>query len=311
MDIKLIRLFGSVIGLLVVASAIGFYITRKWRQPERAAFVENYVARINAWWVMVFLFMLAVLSGRIGAVCFFGVTSFLAFREFITLTPTRRSDHRTLFWAFFVIIPVQYFLVAIEWYGLFTLLIPVYGFILIPVRSVLAGDTERFLERVAKIQWGLMLCVYAVSHAPMLLSLEIPGDAGGPARLLFFFVLVVELSDVFQFAFGVTCGKNRIVPAVSPNKTVEGFIGGILTATAVGAGLWWITPFSIREAAAISFVLALVGFAGDVVVSAIKRDWGVKDSGTLLPGHGGILDRIDSLCFATPVFFHIVRYFYT
>jgi phosphatidate cytidylyltransferase len=174
----------------------------------------------------------------------------------------------------------------------------------------MAGDTENFLARTATIQWGLMLAVYCVSHAPALQMLEIPGYTGQGAELLLYLVLVVELSDVLQYVCK-TLGRRHIAPTVSPNKTWEGTLGGIGSATLVGAGLWWLTPFTPWAAAGIALVACLAGFAGGLCMSAIKRDRGVKDFGTLIEGHGGVMDRIDSLCFAAPLFFHLVRYYYT
>jgi phosphatidate cytidylyltransferase len=238
------------------------------------------------------------------------MTSFLALREFITLTPTRRGDHRALFWIFFVFTPLQYLLLWWDWYGLFVILIPVYAFLFIPVRAAISGDCERFLERAAKIQWALMICVYCLSHAPALLRLKIPQYAGENAKLLFFFVLVVQISDVLQYVWGKTLGKRKIAPNVSPNKTWAGFVGGVGSATAIGAAMWWITPFTDAEAAGMSFVICLMGFAGGLVMSAIKRDRGIKDFGSMIEGHDGVLDRIDSICFAAPVFFHLTRYYF-
>lgn len=160
------------------------------------------------------------------------------------------------------------------------------------------------------IQWTLMICVYAVSHAPALLLLDILGYGGREALLLLFLALVVQLSDVFQYTWGKLVGRHPIAPRVSPNKTWEGFVGGAACATLVGTALYWATPFSPLEAAAMSLAMVLVGFLGGLVMAAIKRDRGVKDYGTLLPGHGGVLDRIDSLTFAAPVFFHLTRYFF-
>jgi len=250
-------------------------------------------------------------TGGIGSVVLFALTSFVALREFVTLTPTRRGDHRSLFWAFFVILPLQYYLVAIKWYGLFSVMIPVYAFLLMPIRSAMAGDCGNFLERTAKIQWGLMVCVYCVSYTPALLSLKIPGYEGQNGKLMFYFVLVAQISDVLQYVWGKTLGRHKIAPTVSPNKTWEGFIGGIGCATLIGAGLWWATPFTPLESAGMSLAITLMGFGGGLVMSAIKRDRGVKDYGKLIEGHGGVMDRIDSLCFAAPVFFHLVRYYFT
>ena len=267
--------------------------------------------RVRAWWVMVAIFGLAMATGGIGSVILFALTSFLALREFITLTPTRRGDHRARFWIFFVILPIQYYLVAIQWYGLFSIFIPVYAFLLIPIRSATSGDCENFLERTAKIQWGLMICVYCVSYVPALLSLKIHGYEGQNGKLMFYFVLVAQISDVLQYVWGKTLGRHKIAPLVSPNKTWEGFIGGITSATLIGAGLWWATPFTPLQSAGMSLAITLMGFSGGLVMSAIKRDRGVKDYGNLIEGHGGVMDRIDSLCFAAPVFFHLTRYFFT
>ena len=173
----------------------------------------------------------------------------------------------------------------------------------------MAGDTADFLERAAKIQFGLMICVYCLSYAPALLMLRIPGYEGEGAKLLLFLVIVVQASDVLQYVFGKLFGRRKIAPAVSPNKTWEGFVGGIAAATLLGTALWWATPFTPLQAAGLSLVITLMGFAGGLVMSAIKRDRGVKDYGTLVVGHGGVLDRIDSICFAAPVFYHLTVFF--
>jgi phosphatidate cytidylyltransferase len=309
LDQQLIWIIGGIVGLLALSSTITFFLKRRPGGPNKV--VANLDARVKAWWAMVAVFGVALATGGLGSVILFGLLSFFALREFITLTPTRAGDHRTLFWAFFIITPLQYYLVAMEWYGLFSILIPVYAFIFVPTRSALAGDSERFLERTAKIQWALMVCVYCVSHVPALLTLKIKGYEGQNAKLLLFFVIVVQISDVLQYVWGKLLGKRAIVPTISPNKTVEGFWGGILSATAVGAALWWATPFTWWQAALFAFLLTLMGFFGGLVMSAIKRDRGVKDYGTMIEGHGGVMDRIDSLCFAAPVFFHLVRYIFT
>jgi phosphatidate cytidylyltransferase len=309
-DPRLIWLFGGVLGLLALSSAIGLLLARTVKSEAARATVGNLNARIRAWWVMSAVFALTLFVGPVGSVILFALISFLALREFITLTPTRRGDHRSLFWVFFIITPLQYTLLARSWYGMFSILIPVYAFLFIPTRIAVAGDSERFLERASKIQWGLMVCVYCVSHAPAILMLHIDGFEGQNAKLLMFFVVVVQLSDVFQYVWGKLLGRHKIVPQVSPNKTWEGFVGGVATATLIGSALWWATPFSSVEAAGMSLVICLMGFAGGLVMSAIKRDRGVKDFGSMIEGHGGMLDRIDSVCFAAPVFFHLTRYFF-
>jgi phosphatidate cytidylyltransferase len=307
----MLLMLGGVVVLLILSSILGLVLARRVSEESSRLVVANLNARIRSWWTMVAVFVVALATGGIGSVVLFAFLSFVALREFITLTPTRRGDHRTLFWAFFIFVPIQYLLVGFQWYGLFAIFIPVYAFLFIPMRSALAGDTEDFLARTAKIQWGLMIAVYCVSHAPALLMLEAAGDTSNGATLLLFLIIVVQLSDVLQYAFGKTLGRHRILPSVSPNKTWEGAIGGIAGATLVGTLLWWATPFTPWAAAGISLLVCLAGFAGGLVMSAIKRDRGVKDFGTLIEGHGGVLDRVDSLCFAAPLFFHVVRYFYS
>ena len=302
-------LLGGVGTLLVIASLIGFVLAKRTSTDAGRATIANLNARIRAWWLMVAVFGAAVATGVIGATVLFALLSFLALREFVTLTPTRRGDHMALSWIFFIVVPFQYLLVAIEWYGLFSIFIPVWAFLFLPARIAVSGDPERFLERAAKIQFALMICVYCVSHVPALLMLELKGYTNN-AGLLLFLVIVVQMSDVLQYVWGKLFGRHKVAPTISPSKTWEGLIGGVLSATALGAGLWWITPFTPLQAAGMSLLITILGFAGGLTMSAIKRDSGVKDFGALIQGHGGVLDRIDSLCFAGPVFFHVTRFYF-
>jgi phosphatidate cytidylyltransferase len=306
-DRQTLLLFAGILALLVVATLIGQIM--RWRR--RSDVVDNLNARIKAWWVMSAVFALSLLTGGLGSVILFGLLSFFALREFITLTPTRPADHSALFWVFFIILPLQYYLVATQWYGFFSVLIPVYAFLFIPSRIAISGDANAFLERSSKIQWGLMVCVYCVSHVPALLMLEIPGYAGKNARLLFFLVVIVQLSDVLQYVWGKLLGKHKISPVISPSKTWEGFIGGTVSATLIGTALWRATPFTMWQTMGMAFIITIMGFLGGLTMSAIKRDSGVKDWGSSIQGHGGVLDRIDSICFAGPIFFHLTRYFFT
>ena len=210
-----------------------------------------------------------------------------------------------------VVLPFQYWLVWVEWYGLYSIFIPIYAFLVLPILAALPGDIQNFLQRTATIQWGLMISVFCISHVPALLTLDIPGYQGRNAFLLVFLILVVQLSDVLQYVWGKLLGRTRIAPELSPSKTVEGFIGGVASAVGIGTALYWMTPFTIGQAALISLVITLMGFLGGLVMSAIKRDRGVKDWGAMIEGHGGMLDRLDSVCFSAPVFFHVVRYWWT
>jgi phosphatidate cytidylyltransferase len=309
-DRELLWLLAGVAALLLTATAVGQVLERVVARPSGRDTVDNVNARVRAWWVMSIAFAIAVASGGVGSVVLFALISFLALREFVTLSPTGRVDHAALVWSFFLVIPLQYVLVGIQWYGFFSIMIPVYAFLFVTARLVLAGETERFLERAATIQWGLMACVYCISYAPALLLLDIKGYEDENAKLLFFLVVVVQLSDVFQYIWGKLFGRHPIAPAISPNKTWEGFLGGIVCAVLLGTSLWWITPFNPWQAALMALAIALMGFVGGLVMSAVKRDRGVKDYGALIEGHGGVLDRVDSLLFAAPLFFHLTRFFF-
>jgi phosphatidate cytidylyltransferase len=296
--------------VLILASLIGGILAKR-AGSEGDPSIENLNARVKAWWVMVLLIALAFLFGKGGVILLFAFASFAALREFMSLTPTRRGDHWALAAVFFVSLPLQYYLVWIEWYGLYTVFIPVYCFLLLPIIAALRGDTTRFLERIAFVQWGLMICVFCVSHVPALLALPIPGFEEHNLLLIAFLVLVVQGSDVLQYVFGKLFGRRKVAPTLSPSKTWEGLIGGVASATALGAALWWITPFTPLQAAAMALVICLLGFFGGLVMSGIKRDRGVKDWGRMIEGHGGMLDRLDSVIFAAPIFFHMTRYWFT
>jgi phosphatidate cytidylyltransferase len=277
-----------------------------------SALIETFRLRVRAWLMLFSILAAAFLIGPWGTTALFGLISFWALREFITLTPTRPGDHRTLFWVFFLFTPLQFLLVGMGRYELYSIVIPVYAFLFIPARIALAGDSKRFLERVAKIQAGLLICVYCLSYAPALLKLRPQEGATWDANaLLFFFVLIVQLSDALQFAWARIPSRHVIAPAINSTRTWEGLLGGTISVTLIGTLLWWATPFQGVHwwmAAAMSLVLSLMGFAGGMTMSAIKRDRGVKDYGTLVEGHGGVLDRVDSICFAAPVFFHFTRW---
>ncbi|WP_293860009.1 phosphatidate cytidylyltransferase [uncultured Alsobacter sp.] len=303
-------LFAGVVGVLVFASAVGAILkARSGGDPSPT--VDNLNARVKAWWVMVALLGAAIAFGKAAVVVLYAMASFFALREFITLTDTRRGDHWALLVAFFVALPVQYWLVWTNWYGLFAVFIPVYGFLLMPAIAALRQDTSDFLTRVAAQQWALMICVYCASHVPALLTLEIPGYEGRQVLLVAFLIIVVQGSDVLQYVFGKLYGRHKVAPLLSPSKTWEGLVGGVLSATLLGAALWWITPFTPWQAGLLAFVICVMGFLGGLVMSGIKRDRGVKDWGHMIAGHGGVLDRIDSIVFSAPIFFHLTRYWWT
>src|SRR5690625_50348 len=319
-DSTMLTLFIGIGGILVLATVIAAILGFAKRGQENST-LKNLNQRIAAWWAMALGLAITLLIGETAVIILFLGLSFLALREFLTIAPTHRSDHKTLVWLVYIIPVINYWFLWEHWYGAFAVLIPVYAFLFLPIRNALAGDTDIFLQRAAMIQWALMVCVYAISYIPAIMQLPVmmhngreaaEGSAlgGGGAKgalLMLFLVVVVQLSDVFQYVWGKTLGKHPVAPSVSPNKTWEGLIGGVLTATAIGAGLWWITPFVWWQAALLAFVSCLMGFFGGLVMSSIKRDRGVKDSAATIPGHGGIMDLLGSLSCSAPVLLQPVR----
>lgn len=291
--------------LLAVAS-ITVWLLRRLR-PDRD--FGELVLRVRSWWVMVGVFSFAMTLSPSASIVFLGFMSFLALKEYLSLIPTRRADRRVLFWAYLAI-PFQYYWVATGWYGMFIIFIPVYLFLLLPMRMVLIGETEGFLRAAGTLHWGLMMTVFNLSHVAFLLAL--PPDrnpGGGAAGLVLTLMFLTQFNDVAQYTWGKLFGRHKVIPKVSPKKTWEGLIGGVVTTLAFAVLIGpWLTPFTRGEAAAMGLVIGLGGFIGDVTISALKRDLGIKDSGSLIPGHGGILDRVDSLTFTAPLFFHALYY---
>ena len=304
------QLFGGLIITLIIASSIGYGLKFKVGFSTPHAVIDNLNARINAWWVMILIIFAAAALGFYGVIGLFFVISFMALREFLSLLYIRRGDHLALAACFYVILPLQYFLVAIDWFSMFTIFIPVYGFLFLPILSALLGDTAHFLDRSTKVQWALMISVFCISHIPAILTLDIEGFEDKKLLLMIFLILVVQSSDVLQYVWGKLFGKHKIAPKLSPSKTVEGFVGGVVSASVLGGLLYWLTPFNPVQAVLMSLLICLMGFLGGLVMSAMKRSMGVKDWGNMISGHGGMLDRMDSLCFAAPIFFYVVRYYW-
>ena len=303
-DILLLSLggFAVLIGLTFLGETI------RLRSPagEKSPVLETYMTRVESWWAMVALISLALIVGRIGVLLLFAFASFAALREFLTLTAKNRADHMSLALAFFAILPLQYLFIGLGWVGVYTVFIPVYAFLLLPIVSALRGSHDRFLVRVAETQWGLMITVFCVSHVPALMNLDVPGYAERSLLLIAFLVIVVQLGDLLDFWFGRRIGRHRIAPDLSP-KTWEGMICGIAAAALVGGLLAWITPFGLFGAMAMAALASLTGMMGNLVFAAIKRDRGVSDWSHLIPGQGGFVDQLDSVIFAAPVFYHVTR----
>jgi len=316
-DVTTYLLISVILGALSIATIVGAVMGRGHTSSTDPAIVKRFQSKLRVWWTMVAVFVIGSLTGRIGLVVLFAFVSFWGLREFISMTPTRRGDHRTLFWIFFIFTPLQYILIGLgsQNYEYYTIVIPVYASLFIPARAAIAGDAKRFLERCAKIQYGLLICVYCLSHAPALLYLDIVRTDGaawtGNTNLLMFFVLIAQLSLTLERVWSRWIGTRVIAPNINASRTWEGVLGSIMTTGVIAALLRWATPFFWWEALLMGVVVAIMASLGTLTMSAIKRDRGVTDTGTLVQGHAGVLDQIDNICFAAPIFYHLTRFFFT
>jgi phosphatidate cytidylyltransferase len=305
-------LFVALFGLLAIVTLIAF--TRSLRELDSAQQErrDRFARDLRAVWVGAVMFWLAWTSGPLGSTLLFGVLSFLALREFVTLTHTRRGDHRSLLLAFFIVLPVQYATVALEHFDFFSVFIPVYVFLAIPVVSAFGNDPQRFLERTAKIQWGIMVCVYGMSHAPALLLLDLPRYQNRGAFLVFFLVVVVATAQIVQEGASRVLRRRPVARAISRSFSWRAWWLGSLSAAVVGALLYWATPFKPVPALVMGFVAGASGTLGELVMKALKRDAGVRNWGgkASVTGAVGLLDRVAALCFAAPVFFQSVRWYF-
>lgn len=311
-------LIAVILAALGIATLVAFFLGRSDSIAIDAAVVKRFRDKLRVWWTMVAIFVIGSLIHRIGLVVLFSMVSFWALREFISMTPTRRGDHRTLFWIFFIFTPLQYILIGLgdEYYPFYSIMIPVYASLFIPARAAIAGDAKRFLERCAKIQAGLLVCVYSLSHAPALLDLKLVrtgGEAwtGSNVNLLMFFVLIAQLSLTLERVWSKLAGRHVIAPDINASRTWEGVLGAMMSTGVIAALLRWATPFFWWEALLMGVIVTAMASMGTLTMSAIKRDRGVTDTGTLVQGHAGVLDQIDNICFAAPIFYHVTRFFFT
>ncbi len=308
LDLAVRATIGGIVAMLMFASLT----VRILRLLKPQIDWTEIIVRIRTWWIMAGVFIFAIITNRTISIFFFAFVSVLALKEYLSLIPTRRTDRRVLFWAYLAI-PIQFYWVYAEWYGMFIIFIPVYMFLLLPMRIVGSGQTDGFIRTVGMLHWGLMTMVFSISHAAFLLVLRLkdaPNEYPGPGFVLMLVVLT-ELNDIFQFIWGKSCGRHKILPTVSPNKTWEGFLGGVVTTVLLAAAAGpFLTPMNYGQSAVAGLILGVGGFVGDVCISAMKRDLQIKDTGTLLPGHGGMLDRIDSLIYTAPLFFHYVYWLF-
>lgn len=294
-----------ILGILIFSTLL-FAL---WGLFKKSDGLSELKTRTRSWWMMATLFLLASLISPIITYIGIAFLSFAALREFYSVIQLRKSDRIGMFICYLAI-PIQYYLAYMGWYSLFLIFIPVFMFITIPFALVLSGETKKIMTSMAGLPTSLMLCVFGLSHMAYLVSLpDLPGFNAGGKGLLLFLIFITEINDVMQFIWGKLLGKRKILPLISPNKTWEGFIGGLASTIIIGFFMKFLTPLNDWQVVIVSGVVAGVGFMGDVVVSAIKRDVGVKDMGSSIPGHGGILDRIDSLSMTTPIYFHLIYFF--
>lgn len=302
---QVILIVSLMLSLLCIATLLNLFLHKYYP----AATSIELDLRTKSWWYMTTIFLIVLISGRSLSLFFIGFISFLALKEYFSIILTRRVDRRVLFWAYIAII-FQYYWVSINWYEMFIIFIPVYAFLFLPFRLELTGETKSFLKTIGTIQWGLMLLVFSFSHMAYLLILpEEHNSRLSGAGLLFYLVFLTQFNDVAQYTWGRAFGRHKIIPKISPNKTIAGFIGGIISTVIASVLLYkYLTLFNIGQAVFAGVLVAISGFIGDITISAVKRDLNIKDSSQAIPGHGGILDRIDSLTYAAPLFFHFVRY---
>ena len=295
-------LAAGIVVLLVTATVTGLILRLRAAKGELNAAIENLNARVNSWWIIAGAFALALWSGRTGVVLLFALVSLVALGEFCGSPQTRaeRAVHVCSRW---IALPLQYTFIWLEWHALFVLFLPLYAALVVPLSRAIYGSSPE-----SKWPVGVLLCIYAIAYVPALLSLEIPGYEGRSLVLIAFLIAITQLSDVLQYLWGKLLGRHAIARRISPGKTVEGTLGGITCAAALGALLAPLTPFSATQACAISLAVTILGFLGGLALSAIKRRRGIKDWSALIPGHGGILDRLDSVVLSAPVFFHLTYF---
>ncbi|MGZ5893711.1 MAG: phosphatidate cytidylyltransferase [Caldimonas sp.] len=305
-------LFVALFGLLALATLVAFIGSLRDATDAQRAMQERFARELRAVWAGALLFWIAWAAGPFVSTLLFGLVSFFALREFVTLTHTRRADHRALLLAFFVVLPVQYVLVGTRLFNAFTVFIPVYVFFAIPVISALANDPLRFLERTAKIQWGIAVCVYGMSHAPALLLLDLPNWRERGAFLVFYLVVVVAAAQLVQELASRRMRRRPVARAISRSFSWRAWGAGVAAAAVLGALLYWITPFKPLPALAMGAIAGATGTLGEFVMKALKRDAGVRNwrGSVSVTGAVGLLDRVAPLCFAAPVFFHSVRWYF-
>lgn len=294
---------GVIFGLLTFFT-ITFTI---WKKIKPEANLKELIDRTSSWWKMVLIFVGVIFINKTIAIIGIAFLAFVALREMLSTLNFRFSDRKGMFWCY-MLIPVQFYCVYIGYYRLFIILVPVIMFMLLPLRNLMVGETDGIINSTATMQWSLMITVYSLGHLAYLLVLPLPaGYTVGNEGYLLYLIFLTQFNDVLQFLWGKALGKRKIIPKISPNKTWEGFLGGFICTTLLAVALKFLTPFSTTQALIAGSLIAFSGFVGDLNISAIKRDLKIKDMGNTIPGHGGVMDRLDSLSFTSMVFFHLTH----
>ncbi|MBC7712568.1 MAG: phosphatidate cytidylyltransferase [Rhizobacter sp.] len=279
-----------------------------WNFFTKKEFLKSIKSRVNSWWVIFSIVIIIIGTTRELAFIIFAIISFISFRELTSKLNFNHKHRRTILLAYLAI-PVQYYFAYARLFIPFLVFIPVGMLLLLPFRSILEDQSSDSIKTFSQLQWALMLTVFSLSHMSFLMSLpNIESMGEGAPGLIFFLILITQLNDVCQFIFGKLFGRRKISPLISPNKTLAGLLGGIFGAVCFGYLFRELLPFNDKQVVLISALIAICGFFGDLNISAIKRDLNIKDMSNLIPGHGGILDRMDSLIFSNVVFFYLVYY---
>ncbi|MFZ4576031.1 MAG: phosphatidate cytidylyltransferase [Phycisphaerales bacterium] len=261
--------------------------------------------RTLSWWILAPLMLVPVLLGAATSILAVLVLSIFAYREYARAT----GLFRELFVSAIVVLGlIAVNLAALDnWYGLFVALFPI-TIALLAALPILQDQPKGYIQRVGLAVLGFSFFGMCFGH----LSYFANDTHFRPA--IIFLLITVELNDVFAYCTGKLFGRRKLAPNTSPKKTLGGALGALILTTSLTA---WLAHFIFRgtaidhplHLAALGLLISIGGQFGDLVMSSIKRDIGIKDLGVLIPGHGGILDRFDSLILVAPLVFHFVRFF--
>ena len=302
--LEIIYILGIIFGVLILTSS-SFAILKKVK-PSKLA--KEMFVRTQSWWFIAIGVAVLITAPAIVGTLLVAYISFVALRELLSIAGFSEADRSALFASYFVI-PIQYFLAFKGYYEAFLIFIPFIMFIVLPFILVINGNIARITRSMTYIPSILILTVYLLSHLVLLYDIEVDGFTVGAGGLIIYLIMLTEFNDVFQFTWGKLFGRRKILPSVSPNKTWAGFIGGVITTAVLAYFIRFLTPLNEWQSLVIGLAIGITGFVGDSLISAIKRELKIKDTDDLIPGHGGSLDRLDSLFVTAPVFYHLLKLF--